>query len=194
MGYQIDENGLSIAKEKVEAITKMKTPENVVELRSFLGALTLFAMFIKNFAMIVSPLYELLRDNVKWQWTHERDNAFKEAKERLSLHDVLVNYSTTIPIKVTCDASPTGLEAVLFHIFSKGVQKPVAYASSILTSAESNYSQLEKEALALVIGVKKFHQYVYGRNFELETDHKPLTSILGSKKGLPQMAASRVQR
>ena len=64
----------------------------------------------------------------------------------------------------------------------------------MLTSAERNYSQLEKEALALVFGVKKFHQYVYRRSFELETDHKPLTFIFGSKKGLPQMAASRVQR
>lgn len=99
-----------------------------------------------------------------------------------------------MPIKVTCDASPTGLGAVLFHVFPGGEQRPVAYASRALTRAERNYSQLDREALGLVFGVKEFHQYIYGRHFILETDHKPLTYIFGSKKGLPQMAASRVQR
>ena len=109
----------------------MKAPENITELRVILGIITFFARFIRSYASIVSPLYELLRENEKWQWTKERDDAFKCAKERLSSHEVLVNYNTTIPIKITCDASPTGLGAVLFHVFTKGVQKPVAFASSV---------------------------------------------------------------
>lgn len=194
LGYQLDKRGLHISDKKIEAIVKMKEPETLHDLQAFLGAMNYFAKFIKNYAKVVAPLYELLRKGERWHWSKERREAFKEAKDRLISHDVLCHYDSETPIKVTCDASPFGLGAVLFHVFPGGEQRPVAYASRALTRAERNYSQLDREALGLVFGVKEFHQYIYGRHFILETDHKPLTYIFGSKKGLPQMAASRVQR
>ena len=83
---------------------------------------------------------------------------------------------------------------MILHVFPSGVEKPIAYASRTLTASERNYSQLEKEALSLVFAVQKFHQYLYGREFTLCTDHKPLTTILGPKKGIPPIAAARLQR
>ncbi|PFX15182.1 Retrovirus-related Pol polyprotein [Stylophora pistillata] len=75
-----------------------------------------------------------------------------------------------------------------------GEEKPVAYASRSLSASEQNYSMIEKEALAIVFGIKKFHQYLFGRRFSLLTDHRPLTFLLGPKRGIPVLAASRLQR
>ena len=75
-----------------------------------------------------------------------------------------------------------------------GSERPIAYGSRTLSIAEQHYSQIEKEALSLIFGVKKFHQSLYGRPFTRVTDHKPLTTIFGSKKGIPTVTAARLQR
>jgi len=84
--------------------------------------------------------------------------------------------------------------AVIAPAYPDGTERPIAYASRTFTASERNYAQLEKEAYSLVYGVPKFHQYLYERKFTLCTDHKPLTTILGPKKGIPTLAAARLQR
>ncbi|XP_054259325.1 uncharacterized protein K02A2.6-like [Macrosteles quadrilineatus] len=118
----------------------------------------------------------------------------KQSKQWVLSTDVLVHYDVQKPLILTCDASPRGVGAVLSHLID-GVEKPIAFASKSLSASEKNYSQLHKEALALVIGVKKFHKYIYGRsNVVLRTDHAPLVAIFGSKRGVPCVAAARLQR
>ena len=82
--------------------------------------------------------------------------------------------------------------AVLSHRMEDNTEQPIAFASRSLSAAEKNYSQLDKEALAIVFGVKKFHQYVYGRHFTILTDHKPLERVLHPDKMTPPMAATRI--
>ena len=107
---------------------------------------------------------------------------------------MLAHYNSQYPLRLAADASSYGLGAIISHIFPNGLERPIAFASRTLTASERNYSQLEKEALSLVFVVKKFHQYLYGREFILHTDHKPLTTILGPKRGIPPLAAARLQR
>ena len=83
---------------------------------------------------------------------------------------------------------------MISHRKPDGSEHPVVFASRTLTKSERNYAQIEKEALALIFGVSKFHQFLYGRRFTLVTDHKPLKTILGSKNKIPPLAAARMQR
>ena len=106
---------------------------------------------------------------------------------------LLVYYDPKLPLYLACDASDYGIGAVISHVF-RWAEHPIAYASHSLSKAERNYPQIEKEGLSIIFGVKRFHQFLYGRDFTLITDHKPLTAILGPRKGVPTLAAARLQR
>ena len=108
--------------------------------------------------------------------------------------NVLVHYDPSLPIRLAGDASAYGVGAVISHVMPDNSERPIAYASRTLTSSERNYLQIEKEALSLVFGIKRIHNYLYGRKFVLVTDHRPLVTILGPKKGVPTITAARLQR
>ena len=194
LGHQIDCEGIRAVPSKVDAIVNAPQPKNIQELRSFLGLLNYYGKFIKNLSSILHPLNSLLRTDQKWEWTEECTKAFAQAKTQLTSSDVLIHYDPKSPINLAADASAYGIGAVISHVLPDGTEKTISFASRTLTASEKNYAQLEKEGLALIFGVKKFHQYLYGRKFTLITDHKPLTAIFGPKKGIPSLAAARLQR
>ena len=105
----------------------------------------------------------------------------------------MIHYDPEKPLLLAYDALPYGLEAVLWHQMPDRSEKPITFASRTLTKRQHTYSQIEKEALAIVYAVKKFHQYLFGRHFFLYTDHKPLLGLLSELKGIPSMAAARIQ-
>ena len=194
LGYKIDAKGLHTTPQKVEAIQQAPHPENIQQLRSFLGLVHYYGKFIPNLATVTEPLNQLLHKGTQWQWSSDCEKAFAQLKNTLSSSPVLVHYDTNSPLRLACDASAYGVGAVISHTMPDGSEKPVAFASRTLTKAERNYSQLEKEALSIIFGIRKFHPYLYGRQFTLVTDHKPLVTILHPRKGTPPLAAARLQR
>ncbi|UYV61159.1 K02A2.6-like [Cordylochernes scorpioides] len=123
----------------------------------------------------------------------ECGEAIDKCNNGITSERVLVPYDATLPLCLATDASQIGVGAVLSHII-EGQERPIMFASRTLSEAEQNYSQIEKEALAIIYGVTKFHQFIYGRKFILITDHKPLVTILGSRSGIPTLSTSRLQR
>lgn len=194
LGYRVDARGLHAIEKKVQAIRDAPAPENQQQLKSFLGMITYYAKFIEGYSTITHPLNELLRDNVKWTWGKRQRNAFSTLKAKLASAPVLMHYNEELPLKLATDASAYGVGAVISHILPNGQERPIAYASRTLNKSERNYSQLDKEALSIIFGVRRFHQYLYGRKFLLETDHRPLVHLLGPKSEIPTLAAARLQR
>lgn len=194
LGFVIDKEGLHPDPKKVEAIKEIPTPTNVTQLKSFLGFLNYYGKFIPNLSTMLHPLHNLLKKSVRWVWDSHCIAAFEEAKRSLLSKHVLAHYEEGLPLVLSVDSSAHGVGAVLAHRYPDGRERPVSCVSRTLNAAERNYSQLDKEALAIYFGVSKHHQYLFGRHFILKTDHKPLTFIFGDKQGIPQTAASRLQR
>lgn len=194
LGHRIDENGLHPIAKKLKAVQCAPKPSNISELKSYLGLLTYYGKFLPNLASILAPLYKLLRTSVRWHWSSEQDEAFETSKKLLTSSQLLVHFDPHKKLVLSCDASAYGIGAVLAHQFSDGSEKPIGYASRTLSPAERNYSQIEREGLACVFGVQKFHSYIFGHHFTLITDHKPLVSLFSEQRAIPPHASARIQR
>lgn len=194
LGFVIDENGIHPDPDRVSAIRRMPTPRNIKELEAFIGKLNYYGRFVENFSKKSWCLNRLRRLSVNWDWNEECQTAFDKLKNELSEATLLVHFNPELPVVLATDASSYGIGAVILHRLSDGSERPIAHASKTLNKAEENYSQIEKEGLSIVFGVKKFHQFLVGREFELCTDHQPLVSIFNPNKGVPASTASRLQR
>lgn len=193
LGHRIDKEGIHPTDEKVVAIQEAPRPENIKQLQAFLGLLNFYNRFLPKLSSELRPLHHLLEKGVEWNWTENCESSFKAGKQLLLDNSLLVHYDPSKPIVVTCDASPYGVGAVLSHVINHR-ERPVSLASATLNSAERNYALIEKEAMAVIFAVRRYHKYLFGQAFTLVKDHQPLMAILGSKKGVPALAAARLQR
>ena len=194
LGHIIDANGLRPNPEKIEMLKNIPPPEDVQQLQAFLGAVTWYGKFVPHLKNLRGPLDELLCKDVRFEWKEGHQETFEKLKNVLASDLVLTHYDPLKKIIVAADASSYGMGAVLMHEMPDGTIRPIMHAASSFTKAEKNYPQVQREALALMFALRKFHRYIYGRKFELQTDHQPLLAIFGSKKGIPVYTASRLQR
>lgn len=186
-GHIFSKEGMKIDPDRVKAILNIKSPTNKKELQIFLGMVNYLRNFVSKLADLTAPLNSLLKKDVSWLWTEVHEKAFNNIKNCISTAPVLQNFDSTLPITIQCDASKDGLGCCLMQ---NG--KPVCYASRSLTSAEKNFSQIEKELLSVVWSTKKFHYFIYGKKCIILNDHKPLENLL--KKPIHAIPSARLQR
>lgn len=186
LGHIFTPDGYEADNEKIAAIQKLKPPTKVKELQRLIGMVTYLAKFIPNLSEITEPLRILLHKTTAWHWDVEQKKAFEEIKTVLTSTPVLGYYDVNDKIKLSVDASSKSLGVCMIQ---RG--RPIGYASKAMNVAQQNYPQIEKEALAIRFGCNRFHEYVYGKDLEIETDHKPLETIF--KKPI-QNTPMRLQR
>ena len=174
VGHVISAGGLRPDPTKIEAILNMPPPADKQGLRRIMGMVHYLQKFAPGLSELTTPIRTLLKDDAEILWEESvHGECFKHVKAVIASAPVLKFYDPSEEAVLQCDASQHGLGACLMQ---NG--QPVAYASRSLTDTESNYAQIEIELLAIVFGVDKFESYVYDRKFKVETDHKPLESIL----------------
>ena len=172
--------------DKVQTVTGMTTPTSVTELQCFLGMCNFLSKFSPRMVEISEPLCQLTCKGIPFIWGPEHTEAFQMLKREISTAPILRYYDPKKPVVLQTDACTKGLGAVLLQD-----GHPVYFASKSLTAAQQNYVAIELEALAVSWAVQKFHHYLYGTSFTLQTDQKPLQAILS--KSLVE-ATPRIQR
>ncbi len=171
-GNIIGAKGLEPDPAKVQAISAMEAPTNVNEVQTFLGMVTYMGRFTAQLSDMTAPLRDLCKKSSEFTWNPEHQRAFDKIKATLSSAPTLQYFDSRKPVTIQVDASQRGLGAVLLQ--DNG---PIEYASKSLSDAETRYSNIEREMLAVLYGLERFHYYAYGRNVTVETDHKPLEAI-----------------
>ena len=168
LGHSISAEGIQPVREEVRAIQDAPRPQDVAQLRTFLGMRNYYGKFLPSLATLLRPVYDLIQSSKPWDWVKSQELAFRKAKELLSSAPLLTHYDPKKPLVLACDASPYGVGAVLSHCMEDHSERPIAYASRTLSPIELKFSIL--------------------------SDHKALQYLLGETKGIPPMASARIRR
>jgi len=185
LGHTVSTKGLSPIDSKVQAIKEMRSPANLHELRSFLGAVGYYRTFIDQFAQITAPIVKLTRKNVKYHWSKEQEESFIKLKEKLINAPILKFPCFDKPFIIRTDASYDGIGGVLLQRDENdNKEHPVHYISRTLNKHECNYGITDLEGTALIYCVTKFKPYILGNPIQtiVYTDHKPLIGIFKRNK------------
>ena len=189
LGYIITPDGIHSDPEKVRAIVDMPAPTSVKQMRSFMGMVNYYSKTIPGYALVSEPLVKLTRKHQAFTWGHEQQQAFESLKRLLMSGEVMAYPQTDKGYKLYTDASDTCVGGVLVQDDDAGVEKVVQYVSHQLSATQRKWSTIEKEAFAVVHCIDKLRAYLYGAEFIVYTDHKPLRSLFTK-----EMRNTKIQR
>ena len=186
-GMRFSSNGMSIQQQKIDALRNAKPPKTPSEVRSLLGLAKYCTRQIPNLATICDPLAELARSKTTFEWTGRHDEALYALKAALT-NDAVAYFKENWNTVLTVDASPVGLGAILSQEdrLDHSNTHIVQYASRSLSDTERRYHQIEKEALAVIWAMEHFHNYLYGRSFEVVSDNSTVVSVFGNPRSKPK--------
>ena len=187
LGHIVSSDGVSTNPEKVRIVQEWPVPENISQLKSFLGLCSYYRRFVQNFSSIARPLNRLAEHSVPFIWDETCQSSFDELKAALTSPPILAYPNSTETFILDTDASNFGIGAVLSQK-QNGVERVVEYYSKTLSRSERNYCVTHRELLAIVKGVKHFHHYLYGCKFLIRTDHGSLTWLFNFKEPEGQIA------
>jgi hypothetical protein len=187
LGHVISAGQVATDPEKVVQVATWPTPKNVTELRSFIGLVSYYRKFCKNFSSVAAPLHAMTGKNARFNWTKECDKAFQDLKARLISSPILAMPADKGEYCLDTDASNLSIGAVLSQV-QNGEERVIAYASRTLNAAERNYCVTRKELLAVVFYAKQFRNYLLGREFLLRTDHSALRWLRHTPEPIGQQA------
>lgn len=177
LGHILSQNGVRPDEGKIKAVKNFPVPRTVKQIRQFLGLSGFYRRFVKNYAKIGRPLFDLLKKDIKFNWTKECQVAFEFLKNELCKAPILIFPNLRDEFLLFTDASGTAIGALLAQGSIKK-NNAIAYYSRALKGPELNYSTYEKEALAIHDAIKHFRQYLFANKFTVITDHKPLLTML----------------
>ncbi|XP_073137281.1 uncharacterized protein [Henckelia pumila] len=186
LGHRISEQGIEVDKAKVHVIQNLPPPTTVKGVRCFLGHAGFYRRFIKDFSKIAKPLSSLLMKDAPFDFDSNCLQAFEVLRERLVTAPVLTSPNWELPFEVMCDASDSAVGAVLGQRIDK-VFRTIYYASKTLNEAQLNYATTEKELLAVVFALDKFHSYLVLSKITVYTDHSAIKHLLAKKDAKPRL-------
>lgn len=182
LGHKLGAEGITPLSENIEKIKNALPPKTKKDVRSFLGLTGYYRNFINRYAEIAAPLTELTKKGkpMRVRWSESEQRAYEKLKLSLTTQPILQIPDVSKPFVLQVDASADAIGLVLMQEHTEGLF-PVAYASKKFSDRERGWSTLEKEGYAIVYGIKKFQKYLYGREFTLYTDHRPLIYMQSAK-------------
>lgn len=179
LGYDISVDGIRPGKKKLDAIRNYPAPQNIHQVRQFLGLINYFRKFIKQCAVYCKPLTKLLKKGTRWEWSSEQNCAVDHLKNELMKASLTI-FDPKLPITLYTDASRDGLGCILMQETSDG-EKPVHFYSRTTSQEEKQYHSYELEFLAITVGLKKFRHYLLGSIFKIVTDCNAVKYSLNKK-------------
>ena len=174
LGFVVSSQGLKVDEEKIKAIQEWPTPSTIGQVRSYHGLASFYRRFVKDFSTIAAPMTSVNKKNVSFIWGQAQEESFNKLKYSLTHAPVFTLPNFDKPFEIECDASGTGIGAVL----TQG-GRPVAFFSEKLSGAALNYPTYDKELYALVRSLETWQHYLLSKEFIIHTDHETLKHLRG---------------